>query len=512
MSYTEDIERRMRASFPFIYVVAREEARAVDETLRLARKMKRATKLWTNTRGWGSNLDDPIANELADFATAIREINKQARNAASDNQQMVNVLVNVHRYVDEPDVIQLIKDALPVSKKKGLVNIFICNVYKLPPELVDDVSVVDFSLPDRENIALVLDEALRNVGGKIALENGAKDAAIEAALGMTVFEAENAFALSLVEKRTVDPEVVSREKARAVAKSGLLEFYPPLPDGMKGVGGLENLKAWLANRRSAFTKKARDFGLEEPRGILLVGVPGCGKSLSAKAISAEWGLPLIKFDIGKLFGSLVGASEENTRRALATVEAVAPCVCWIDEIEKGMAGLGSSGSLDSGVSSRVFGTILSWMQERKRPVFVMATANQVQNLPPELLRAGRFDEVFAVDLPTSEERRAILVIHLAKRKRDPAKYDLAALTAALESFSGAEIEAVVKKALYLAFGRDRDLENTDILEAAKATVPLSVTKAEEIAALREWAKTRALPAGKGETVAIGKVQRFIQLS
>ena len=510
MSYVEDIKRRIDASYPFVYVTAREELRCIDETVRLTQKMPATCNIWTVTRGWSKGYDESLKDGPQDPVQALRDINRRARELPEPSRQdkrsrpEVNILVNFHRFLDDPEAVQLIKDAIGPAKKAGQTNILVCNVYKLPTELQDDISIVDFALPDRETIITVLDGVLESVkASSIAKpENGVKDAAIEAAMGMTVFEAENAFALSLVEKRAMDPEIIRREKAKAVAKSGLLDFYPPLPEGMKGVGGLENLKVWLKDRRTAFTKEAREFGLEEPRGILLVGVPGCGKSLTAKAVSSEWGLPLIRFDIGRLFGSLVGASEENTRRALQTVEAVAPCVCWIDEIEKGMAGLGSSGSLDSGVSSRVFGTILSWMQERRRPVFVVATANQVQNLPPELLRAGRFDEVFAVDLPTAEERVQILGIHLRKRKRDPDGFDIPALVEALESFSGAEIEAVVKKALYLAFAKGKELNNDFILAAIRATMPLSVTKAEEIAALREWAKTRAIPAGKGETARI----------
>ena len=241
-------------------------------------------------------------------------------------------------------------------------------------------------------------------------------------------------------------------------------------------------------------KNARDFGLQEPKGLLLLGVPGCGKSLTAKSIASFWNMPLLRLDIGKVYQGLVGSSEDNIRKAIATAEAVAPCVLWIDEIEKGLNGVQSSGSTDGGVTSRIFSTILTWMQEKTSPVFVVATANNINLLPPELLRKGRFDEIFFVDLPTTQERQNIFSIHLKKKGQDPSKFPLGILGKKTEGFNGAEIEECIKEAMFAAYVQNPDepkLEAAHIVEAIEKTVPLSTTMKEQITNLREWAKTRA---------------------
>ena len=290
-----------------------------------------------------------------------------------------------------------------------------------------------------------------------------------------------------------DVELVLSEKRQVIRKSGILEFYPP-DAKLSDVGGLEQLKEWLRRRGKAWRPDAREFGLAEPKGVLLLGVPGCGKSLTARAVAQAWKLPLLHLDLGRIFSSMLGGSEENMRRALATAEGVAPAVLWIDEIEKGLAGGTGNGQSDAGTASRVFGTLLTWMQERSEPVFVVATANKLEALPPELLRRGRFDEIFFVDLPGPEARVAILSIQLAKRGRDPAKFDLPALASACGGFSGAELEHVIVEALFAAFDAGRDICDEDLLTAISETTPLSRTSGEDICRLREWARTRARPA------------------
>jgi SpoVK/Ycf46/Vps4 family AAA+-type ATPase len=247
----------------------------------------------------------------------------------------------------------------------------------------------------------------------------------------------------------------------------------------------------------AFGDKAREYGLPQPRGVLLLGVQGCGKSLTAKAIASHWRLPLLRLDVGSVFSPYVGGSEANMRKALATAEALAPVVLWLDEVEKGFGGTSGSGNADAGASLRVFSTFLTWMQERKRPVFVVATANRIAELPPELLRKGRFDEIFFVDLPTPKEREAIFEIHLRKRRRDPRSFDVAAVSRATDGFNGAEVELALVSAMYAGFSAGREVSTEDVLTAARETVPLSTTMAEDIAALRMWAKTRARSASGG---------------
>jgi SpoVK/Ycf46/Vps4 family AAA+-type ATPase len=281
---------------------------------------------------------------------------------------------------------------------------------------------------------------------------------------------------------------MAAEKRQILRKTGVLEYFDQ-GEAIGDVGGLDALKAWLAKRVNAFGARARDFGLPEPRGLLLVGVQGCGKSLVAKAVASQWKLPLLRMDVGKLMGSLVGASEANIRQALQMAESLSPVILWVDEIEKGFAGAGGAG--DGGTAARVLGTFLTWLQEKEAPVFVIATANDLSRLPPEMLRKGRFDETFFVDLPQAAERRAILEIHLKKRKRLVADFDLAALAAACDGFSGAEIEQGLIDALYDAFDRGRPLTTDDVLKAFGSTVPHSRTMSDSIAQLRDWARDKA---------------------
>jgi SpoVK/Ycf46/Vps4 family AAA+-type ATPase len=321
------------------------------------------------------------------------------------------------------------------------------------------------------------------------------DQLIQAALGLTLSEAENAFAKAIAHDGRLSKDDVPRvldEKRQVIRKSGLLEYHAP-DQRLGDVGGLAALKGWLQRRAGAFGEPARRFGLPEPKGLLLLGVQGCGKSLTAKAIAAQWNLPLLRLDVGRIFSGLVGSSEENLRRAIRVAESVAPVVLWIDEIEKGLAGAGSAVA-DGGVSARVFGGLLTWLQEKTAPVFVVATANRIEGLPPELLRKGRFDEIFFIDLPAAPERREIFEIHVARRGRDPARFDLDGLAARSEGFSGAEIEQVVIAGLYEAFAEGTDLAQADLDRAIAESLPLSTTMREEIARVREWARTRTRPA------------------
>jgi SpoVK/Ycf46/Vps4 family AAA+-type ATPase len=287
--------------------------------------------------------------------------------------------------------------------------------------------------------------------------------------------------------------LVLEEKRQVIRKSGLLEYFAA-DARLADVGGLASLKTWLSRRRNAFGEAARTFGLPEPKGLLLLGVQGCGKSLTAKAVAASWELPLLRLDMGRIFSGLVGSSEENLRRAIRVAESVAPVVLWVDEIEKGLSGMGGSGTADAGVSARVFGALLTWLQEKTAPVFVVATANRIEALPPELLRKGRFDEIFFIDLPEAAERAEILGIHLAKRRRDPAAFQLPALAERTGGFSGAELEGLVLAALYDAFAEGTELAQRHLEAALGETLPLSVTMREEIARVRDWARTRTRPA------------------
>ena len=371
-------------------------------------------------------------------------------------------------------------------------------VLRIPPELEKEVSVVDFGLPSAEQLNAMIDSVLETVreSGQVSvlLDKWQRTRLTQACLGLTENEAQNAVAKAIVQTDGVldgrAVEAVTSEKQQIIRKSGLLEFYDNT-EQMENVGGLDVLKEWLRKRVRAFGDEARAFGLPEPKGMLLVGVQGCGKSLVARSVANAWRLPLLRLDVGRLFASLVGSSEENLRNAIKVAESIAPVVLWVDEIEKGFSGVGSSNVSDAGTAARVFGSFITWLQEKQRPVFVIATANDVRQLPPELVRKGRFDEIFFVDLPTAAERSDIWRIHLIKRNRDPQQFDLTTLAMASEGLSGAEIEQAVVAGLYEAFDKNRPLEMSDLLDVLQETVPLSQMMQEEIDRLRTWARQRA---------------------
>jgi SpoVK/Ycf46/Vps4 family AAA+-type ATPase len=320
---------------------------------------------------------------------------------------------------------------------------------------------------------------------------------LTAALGLTKDEAEKVFRKAYIQRNRLtgdEVDIVLAEKKQLIRRNGILEFIQN-NETMQEVGGLGELKRWLTQRADAFSERARDYGLPQPKGMLILGVPGCGKSLIAKTTAEMWGLPLLRLDMGRVYdGSTVGRSEANLRAAIKTAESISPCILLIDELEKAFSGAGGSADSDAGTSSRIFGSFLTWMQEKTSPVFVMATANRVERLPSEFLRKGRFDEIFFVDLPTQSEREAVFKIHIRKRKRDPERFDCEELAKVAEGFSGAEIEQALFAAMYDAFAQDREFSQLDFIAAIKATMPLSRTMHEQVAALRDWARQRARPA------------------
>lgn len=397
---------------------------------------------------------------------------------------------------DKPSNIALLRK-IALLKPKNKTLVLSQPFHALPRELEKDVLVLDVPYPNHEEIKIIYKDVCKKYG----LQDKEPDSElIDAALGLTIMEAERAFSIAVVQDKQLTKyqiPVVIKEKEQIIKKSGFLEYYHP-NQTLKDVGGLVNLKSWLTKRGHGFTKEAKDFGLDTPRGILLLGIPGTGKSLTAKAIGNEWKFPLLKLDMGKIFGGIVGESEKNIRQALQIAEALAPSVLWIDEIEKGLAGMESSGSTDGGTTARVLGTFLTWMQEKTKPVFVVATANNIAQLPPELLRKGRVDEIFFVDLPTEKERKEILSIHLTKKGRKPDNFDLELLAKQSKGFSGAELEEVVKEALFQAYDAAELLKTEHIQEAIKKTYPLSKTMREIIENMRKWAKSRAVFASDQE--------------
>lgn len=494
MDAAAEIEVLIRARYPILYIQSWEEERVERAVSAVCQKLGRQFHSWSVTQGARPALvGDSIANQLKELRSEL-QILAQMREAG---EFKVLVLRDFHVYLKDPTVIRMIRDlALQIRVRKQTL-ILLAPMIQLPVELEKEVTVIEFPLPAATEINQQIDDVIASVAGNDKLDTELdpeeREFIVKAAQGLTLDEISSAFARSLVEAKSLAPDHIIEEKKQIIRKSGILEYYPA-SNKMSDVGGLEILKDWLSKRSHALTNKAKEFGIPAPKGVLILGVQGCGKSLVAKAIATTWGLPMLKLDMGRIFGSLVGQSEENIRRAISVSESVAPCCLWADELEKGLAGTGGSGVSDSGTTARVFATFLTWMQEKTKPVFLIATANDVSALPPELLRKGRFDEIFFVDLPDQKEREDIFSIHLKKRKRDPAKFDLRELAKKTKGFSGAEIEQVVVAALYVAFEADRDIETQDLLQEASQQVPLSRMMAEEIDELRTWARMRTRPA------------------
>ncbi len=482
----QEIETLIRARYPLLYIVSWEEKRVEDALRTISSARGKRMLVWTVTQGLVAS---PTAR---DNQTRSPMAALDAVESASD--PAIFVFKDFHAFIGDSEIARRLRDLTYSLKTSYKTLILLSPTLKLPPELEKDVTVVDYSLPGLDDLDRLLENIIQsvrnhpNIDTRLTPEE--REHILEAALGLTATEAENVFARSLVEKRRFDVEVILTEKEQIIRKSGMLEYYR-VDESMADVGGLDVLKEWMRKRTHAFSQRAREFGLPAPKGVLLLGVQGCGKSLSAKAIASQWRLPLLRLDVGKVFGGIVGQSEENMRRAIRMSESIAPTILWVDEIEKGFAGTQSSAFSDGGTTARVFASFITWLQEKTAPVFVVATANRIEDLPPELLRKGRFDEIFFVDLPSATERREIFEIHIRKRRRDPALFDLDSLAAASEGFSGAEIEQVIVSALYDAFDAGRDITTEDLLRNIGATIPLSRTMREQIVALREWASTRA---------------------
>jgi SpoVK/Ycf46/Vps4 family AAA+-type ATPase len=483
----EELKLLVRSRFPIIYLLTHEEDRAEKLLSTAATELNKKLITWAVTTDNASAPPQKKAVDALDSAMASAE-------------SAIFFYKDFHHYIETDVVARKLRDLARDFAKSQKTLVLVSPTLRIPVEIEKDITILDLPLPGRREIKGVLDEALayaaKNPKLSAALSEDDKDAVINAALGLTMSEARRIFSKCLLTDQVFDSRdigLILFEKKQIIRKSGSLEYFES-SDTLSGVGGLSNLKNWMAARKSAFTQKAIDYGLPIPKGLLLLGVQGCGKSLAAKSVANLWGQPLLRLDMGRIFSSYIGSSEENIRRAIATAESLAPVILWIDEIEKGFSGIKSSGATDAGVTARIFGTFLTWMQEKKHPVFVVATANSISDLPPELLRKGRFDDIFFIDLPSEAERREIFRIHISKRKRKPENYNIAEMTALADGFSGAEIEMAVVEAMHIAFAEIREFTSQDVMTALRGSVPLSRTMAEEISYLREWAKERTRPA------------------
>ena len=510
----QNLDMMIRAKYPIIIIETPEEARAMAAIKQIAVQQSKSLYVWSISQGMAEvNLDDEKNNlpvpDTQDPMAAFRAMIEM-----SNSEPRLFVMKDLHNIVNGPSgsigdlvAVRWLRDIAASFTAKPFTLILLSPAFAIPADLTKDVARLDWALPTTAELETLLTNSaktiasLRKADGKkviVDITNGKRERVVKALQGLTQSEAENVLSLAVVANQELGESAIPfilNEKKQIIAKGSVLEYYET-DVTQEDIGGLALLKQYTANKRRAFSKEAEAYGLPTPKGFLMVGVPGGGKSLTAKA-STGGVMPLLRLDVGSLMGSLLGQSEANTRNALRVAEAAAPCVLWIDEIEKAFAGMTGSGAGDSGVSKRILGTILTWMEERKAPVFVVATANDVSALPPELLQ--RFDDLFFVDLPNRGERAEIVAIHLRMIKRDPAKFDVAAIVEATEGFTGREIKKVIEAGMTAGFADGaREIETVDILQATREIVPTSRTKAEQLTALRQWAATRARPASAPE--------------
>lgn len=486
MSVAADIAELWSAGTPIVYLVTAEEERAVGLCQAAAASFEANAMVWSANRGLEGMA--PAAKDPAAFLDALARVPAPA----------LAVGLDFHLALRDPLVARKLRDLLPRLSAEGRCLAIVGPRLEVPEGLAGDVAVVRLPLPDDAELAALLDAVQAGLAhpkkpAPVAPE--VRHRALVAARGLTEAQARRAFTRALRRDPAVGhagAAIIAEEKKRLLARDLGLELVES-PEQPEDIGGLPGFKAWMEERALAFDPDASRYGLPPPRGVLLVGVQGCGKSLAAKAAAARLGVPILRLDLPRVLGA--SAAEESLHRALEAAETLAPVALWVDEIEKGFAGSSPSDGADAR-AARLLGAFSTWLQERKGPVFVVATANDVSRLPPELLRRGRFDELFFVDLPDSDARREILTLHLRRRGREPEKVDVAAVAEQCSDFSGAELEQVVVGALHRAYALGRDVETADLRRVAQDVVPLFKTYEEQIKALREWARGRARAAGR----------------
>ena len=510
----EQLDLMIRARYPLLYIVAVEEEPVEEVLLSVAvqSQPERQVLLWDIVRGWEDNGADK-----GSVMGALHRIRK-----TDPQENTLFVLRDLHFILKNPQsdrnapVIRELKNLTKELKRSRKTLILTSHTLEVPAELSEEVTVIDFPLPNSQEIDYLINILVKpenlNVSGL------AREQLVKACQGLSRARIARVLAKALAAKQQVnetDIDGVLEEKKQAIRQTGILDFFTA-QESLKNVGGLENLKQWVRMRQDAFTEEARRYGIPNPKGILLVGIQGTGKSLSAKTIAHEWRLPLLRLDTGRLFGGIVGESESRVRQMIQISEAIAPCVLWIDEIDKAFGNIGAGVDGDSGTSRRVFGTLITWMQEKTSPVFIVATANNVQILPAELLRKGRFDEIFFLNLPTEAERKDIFKVHLQplrpSRLRD---FDLARLARQANNFSGAEIEQVIIDAMHRAFGtlvngQRRDFTTEDIVRAIEETVPLAAIAREQIEALKHWAAQAGARTASNDSQLVEELKHFTQ--
>ena len=509
------LDLMIRARYSLLYIVGAEEEpiEAVIAQVALQVTPARRVLRWDLVRGWEDN-----GSGKGSVMAALDRIGKTAV-----EEYTIFLLRDLHPVLKYPytdknaPVVRELRNLTRELKRSKKTIILTSHALELPEELKEEVTVIDFPLPNVQEIDSLISHVVEKPQ-QLQVSGLAREQLVKACQGLSRARIGRVLAKALAAKQQInesDIDGVLEEKQQAIRQTGILEFFTSR-ESLKSVGGLENLKQWVKMRQDAFTDEARRYGIPNPKGVLLVGIQGTGKSLSAKTIASEWRLPLLRLDTGRLFGGIVGESESRVRQMIQLAEAIAPCVLWIDEIDKAFGNIISGGDGDSGTSRRVFGSLITWMQEKTSPVFIVATANNVRILPAELLRKGRFDEIFFLNLPSESERQDIFKVHLQRlRPTRLREFDLGVLAKRAENFSGAEIEQVVIDGLYRAFGtfvngQRRDLMTEDILRSIEDTVPLAAIARSQIEDLKRWAAEAGARTASNDTHLIDELKRYSQ--
>ena len=481
MAFLDEFELLLRARYPLLYVATLEEERIETAIAQCAQKQgNRGVYTWDFVDGYQGNPND------AGFAQrnplqALELVEKLPSSAPA-----IFILRDFHRFLDDIAIARKLRNLARLMKSQPKNIVIVSPQIQIPSDLGEIMTILEFPLPTTDEIREELSRLLSALGGPPP--DSVFEDLVRSCQGLSIERIRRIIARAIASHGKLtseDLELVLEEKRQTIRQTQILDFYASR-EQITDIGGLDNLKEWLIRRGGAFSEKARQYGLPYPRGLLLVGIQGTGKSLTAKAIAHHWHLPLLRLDVGRLFAGLVGESESRTRQMIQLSEALAPCVLWIDEIDKAFSGVEGRG--DSGTANRVFGTFITWLAEKSSPVFVVATANNVQSLPAEILRRGRFDEIFFVGLPSQDERCAIFSVHLSRlRPHNLQAYDINRLAYETPDFSGAEIEQILIEAMHIAFSQERDFTTEDILEAASQIVSLARTAKEQIQFLQDWA-------------------------
>lgn len=482
MSFSEEFGLLLRACYPLIYISTAEEERVEKAIATCAKNIgNRNLYIWDFVDGYQDNPNNQNTGRRNPLQ-ALEYLEKLPQTAPG-----VFILRDFQRFIEDIAISRKLRNLARVLKSQPKNIVIIAPEVTIPPELTEVLTVIDFPLPTATEIKTELQRLLASTGKPLSEQLIAE--LVRSAQGLSLERIRRVLTLAIATHGEIlpeDVELVLEEKRQSIRQTQILDFYPAT-EKISDIGGLDDLKTWLLRRGGAFSDKARSYGLPHPRGLLLVGIQGTGKSLTAKAIAHHWHLPLLRLDVGRLFGGLVGESESRTRQMTNLAEALAPCILWIDEIDKAFSGIGGKG--DAGTTSRVFGTFINWLADKQSPVFVVATANNIQQLPPEMLRKGRFDEIFFVDLPSVDERVAIFKVHLSRlRPHNVKNYDIDKLANQTPGFSGAEIEQTLIEAMHIGFSQNRDFNTNDILEAVQQTIPLARTAQEQIQFLQSWAR------------------------